>query len=83
MIEKLDRLRVQRKVIRVFVVEKVYCVHIQFQTQRLQEQNVIAHHVLIGKIEFMHNDRIHMIIAQQIIQRRFISYIFEENIQCL
>lgn len=56
MIEKFNCFGVQRKVIRVFVVEKVDGVSVQFQTECLQEQNVVAHNVFVGKVEFMHND---------------------------
>lgn len=67
MIEKLYRFRIKRKIIGVFIVEKMNRVSVKFEAERFQEQNVIAHYVFVGEIEFMHNYRVDMIIAEQII----------------
>lgn len=45
-----------------FIVEEVYGVSIQFQTERLEKRDVVSHDFLIRKIKFMHDDRIHMVI---------------------
>lgn len=37
----------------MLIVEEVDCVCVQLQAQRLEEQYIIAHHILIGKVEFM------------------------------
>jgi hypothetical protein len=78
MIEEFDGFSVQRKIISVlqniikknkthysviyFIVEEVYGVSIQFQTERLEKRDVVSHDFLIRKIKFMHDDRIHMVI---------------------
>lgn len=71
MVEKLDRLSVERKIVCVFVVEKVDCVRVQLQTERLQKENVIAHNVLVGKVELVNDDGVDVIVAQKIICRIF------------
>lgn len=62
MIEELYRFRVQRKIIGVFIVEKMNCVSVQLEAEGFKEQDVISHYVFVGKIEFMHNYRIDVII---------------------
>jgi hypothetical protein len=78
MIEEFDGFSVQRKIVSVlqnrikknkthysviyFIIEEVYGVSIQFQTERLEKRDVVSHDFLIRKIKFMHDDRIHMVI---------------------
>lgn len=66
-VEELDRLRVQRKVIGVLVVEEVNGVRVQLQAERLQEQHVVAHDVLVAEVELVHDDRVDVIVAEQIV----------------
>lgn len=64
MIEKLDGLRIQWKVVGMLIIKEMYRMYIQFQAQRFQKQNIITHNVLIGEIKLMYDDRIDMIIAE-------------------
>lgn len=56
MIEKFNCFGVQGKVICVFVVEEMDRMCVQFQTERFQEQDVVSHNILVGKVKFMHNN---------------------------
>lgn len=53
MVEELDSFGIQREVIRMLIVEEVYRVRVQLQAKRLEEQYIIAHHILIGKVELV------------------------------
>lgn len=83
MIEEFNCLRVQGEIVGVFVVEEMNGVHIQFQTECFQEQDIIAHDVLVGEIEFVDNNWIHVIVAQQIVQRRLIPDVLKQDVQRL
>lgn len=67
MVEELDGLRIEREVVRVFIVEKVYRVRVQFQTERLQEQNIISHHIFVGKVKFMDDNRVDQVVTEEVI----------------
>lgn len=63
MVEELDGLRVQGEVVREFVVEEVDRVWVQLQTERLQEQHIVAHHILVRKVKLVDDDRIDVVVA--------------------
>lgn len=62
-IEKFDRFRVKREIIRMFIVEEMYRVRVQLEAKRLEKQNVIPHYVLVREVELVNDDRIDEIIA--------------------
>lgn len=66
-VEELDGLRVEGKVVRVLVVEEVDGVRVQLQAQRLQEQHVVAHDVLVGEVELVHDYRVDVVVAEQVV----------------
>lgn len=49
------------------IVEKVYGVCVQFQTECLQKEYVIAHDILVGEVKLVHHYGVHMVITQQVI----------------
>lgn len=69
-IEELDRLRVERKVVRVLVEEEVNGVAVQLERQGLQERDVVGHHLFVGEIEFMYNDRVHVVVREKVVCER-------------
>ena len=83
MIEELDGFGVKREIVGVLVVEKVNRVLVEFERESFQEGDVISQHFLVGKIEFVHNDGIDVVVAEQVVKRRFVADILEENIQGL
>lgn len=67
MIEELDGFCVERKVVGVFVVEKVDRVWVELHAEGLEKENIVTHNVLVRKVKLMHDDRIDVIVAQEII----------------
>lgn len=49
------------------VIEEMDGMLVEPERQSLQERNVVSHDFFIGEIEFVHDDRIDMIIRQQVI----------------
>ena len=55
MVKELDCLSVQGKVMRMLIIEEVYCMLIQPEGESLQEGNIISHDLLVREIELMDN----------------------------
>lgn len=70
MIEELDGLCVEREIVRVLIVEEMDCVRIQLQAERLQEEHIVTHDILVGEIEFVDNYRVDVIIAEQVVCKK-------------
>lgn len=67
MVKELDGLRIEREVIGVFIVEKVYRVRVQLQTECLQKQNIISHHIFVRKVKFMDDNRVDQVVTEEVI----------------
>lgn len=67
MIEELDGLCVQGEIVGVFVVEEVDRVGVQLQAECLQEQDVVAHHVLVREVELVDNYGVYVVVAEQVV----------------
>ena len=83
MIEELDRLRVERKVVRMLVIEKVDRVLVEAKGERLEKGNVVGHHLLVGKIKLMNDDRVDVVVGQQVVNGRLVANILKENVERL
>ena len=55
------------------IIKKVNGVLVESEGQGFEERYVIGHNLLVGKIEAMYNDWIHMVVWQQIIWKKNIS----------
>ena len=83
MVKELDRLRVEREVVVVLVIEEVYRVLVETKTQRLQEGDVVCHHLLVTEVKLVHNDRVDVVVGQQVVDARVVSDVLEEDVQSL
>lgn len=69
MVEELDCFGVEREVVRMLVVEEVYRVRVQLQTQRLEEQYVVAHHIFVGKVELVDDYGVYEVVTKEVIYK--------------
>ena len=83
MIEKLDGFGVKRKIVGVFVVKEMNGVLVQLQRERFEEGNVISEDFFVRKVEFVNDDGIDVVVAQQVIKRSFVANILEEDVERL
>ena len=49
------------------VVEEVHGVVVELEGQRLQEGDVIGHDLLIGEVELVDDNGVHVVVRQQVI----------------
>ena len=63
MIEKLYGFGVEREIVGVFVVKEMNRVLVQFQGQGLQERNVVSQDLFVGKVKFVNDDRVDVIVT--------------------
>ena len=82
-VEELDRLRVEREVVVVLIIEEVYCVLVETKTQRLEEGDVVCHHLLVTEVKLVHNDRVDVVVGQQVVDARVVPDVLEEDVQGL
>ena len=47
-----------------FIVKEVDSVLVQPERQGLEEGNVVGHHLLVGEIELVHDNRIDVVVRQ-------------------
>ncbi len=49
------------------VVEEVYGVLVEPEGERLEEGDVVGHHLLVGEVELVHDDGVHVVVGQEIV----------------
>ena len=67
MVEKLDGLRVEGEVPKVLVVEEMNSMGVEFEGESLEEGDVVSKNFFIREIQFENNDRVYVIIGQEIV----------------
>lgn len=67
MVEKLDGLRVEGEVPKMFIVEEVNGVLVQFEGECLKEGDVVGKNLLVREVQLEHDDGVDMIVGQQVV----------------
>ena len=49
------------------VIEEVDRVRVQLQRERLQKGDVVGHHLLVGEVKLVHDDRVDVVVGEQVV----------------
>ncbi len=82
-VKKLNGLRVQGEIMRVLVIKEVDGVLVEPEGERLEERDVVGHHLLVGEVELVDDDRIDVIVGQQIVDGRLVADILKQDVERL
>ena len=78
MVDQLDCFRVQWE--RAVTEEKLHCMVVEFQTDGLQQGNVVPKDLLIFKVEAHANNLIYVVVAEQIEYGCFALYVLHAHV---
>jgi len=67
MIEKLDGLSVESKVMCMFIEKEVNGMGIQFERQGLKEGDVVGHNLFVREVKLVNNNGVDMVVGQEVI----------------
>ena len=82
-VEELNGFGVQRKVLSLFVEEKLNCQWVELERKRFQERDVIGQESLVGKVEFVHDEIVYVVIGQQVKDSRFTVRVLQQDAERL
>ncbi len=68
---------------RVLVIKEVDGVLVKPKGERLEKGDVVGHHFLVGKVELVDDNRIDVIVGQQIVDGRLVADILEQDVERL
>ena len=83
MVEEFDGLSVEGEVIGVLIVEEVDSVLVQSKGEGFKKRDVVSHDFLIREVKLVDNDRVDMVVGEEIVDGGLIPDVFKQDVEGL
>jgi hypothetical protein len=79
LVDEVEHAVVQGHAPSAVVKKELHCAHVQAQGQRLEERDELRHEVAVPEIQLKHDDLVHVVVGQQVIERGLVPHVLHKD----